>query len=157
MRNVSNSRDAGPRSPRRSSCSASCSPASAWAHLDIAGMAWGKGNETTPKGATAYGVRPARQSWSPTTTSADAEHMGAPHMATEVNFYHLTKSSLEGRLAPPAAQDACRPGERARRAGWARPSASMRSTPTSGTHDPNGFPAGTVRRATARPSASRCG
>jgi leucyl aminopeptidase len=29
----------------------------AWAHLDIAGMAWGKGNETTPKGATAYGVR----------------------------------------------------------------------------------------------------
>jgi len=30
----------------------------AWAHLDIAGMAWsGKGNQTTPKGATAYGVR----------------------------------------------------------------------------------------------------
>jgi leucyl aminopeptidase len=29
----------------------------AWAHLDIAGVAWGKGNETTPKGATAYGVR----------------------------------------------------------------------------------------------------
>jgi leucyl aminopeptidase len=29
----------------------------AWAHLDIAGMAWGKGNETTPEGATAYGVR----------------------------------------------------------------------------------------------------
>ena len=30
----------------------------AWAHLDIAGMAWAnKGNETTPKGATAYGVR----------------------------------------------------------------------------------------------------
>jgi leucyl aminopeptidase len=30
----------------------------AWAHLDIAGMAWSsKGNETTPKGATAYGVR----------------------------------------------------------------------------------------------------
>jgi len=29
-----------------------------WAHLDIAGVAWsGKGNETTPKGATAYGVR----------------------------------------------------------------------------------------------------
>ena len=30
----------------------------AWAHLDIAGTAWStKGNETTPKGATAYGVR----------------------------------------------------------------------------------------------------
>ncbi|HYD05389.1 MAG TPA: leucyl aminopeptidase [Reyranella sp.] len=30
----------------------------AWAHLDIAGMAWSsKGNETTPKGATAYGLR----------------------------------------------------------------------------------------------------
>ena len=30
----------------------------AWAHLDIAGVAWSnKGNETTPKGATAYGVR----------------------------------------------------------------------------------------------------
>ena len=32
-------------------------PGVAWAHLDIAGMAWGKGNATTPKGATAYGVR----------------------------------------------------------------------------------------------------
>jgi leucyl aminopeptidase len=30
----------------------------AWAHVDIAGVAWStKGNETTPKGATAYGVR----------------------------------------------------------------------------------------------------
>ncbi len=30
----------------------------AWAHLDIAGMAWSnQGNSTTPKGATAYGVR----------------------------------------------------------------------------------------------------
>ena len=30
----------------------------AWAHLDIAGMAWStKGNDTVPKGATAYGVR----------------------------------------------------------------------------------------------------
>jgi leucyl aminopeptidase len=30
----------------------------AWAHLDIAGTAWSsKGNETTPKGASAYGVR----------------------------------------------------------------------------------------------------
>ena len=29
-----------------------------WAHLDIAGMAWSsKGDSTTPKGATAYGVR----------------------------------------------------------------------------------------------------
>jgi len=29
----------------------------AWAHLDIAGVAWGKGDGTTPKGATAFGVR----------------------------------------------------------------------------------------------------
>jgi leucyl aminopeptidase len=30
----------------------------AWAHLDIAGMAWGdKDKGTTPKGATAFGVR----------------------------------------------------------------------------------------------------
>jgi len=30
----------------------------AWAHVDIAGMAWSsKGNNTTPKGATAFGVR----------------------------------------------------------------------------------------------------
>ena len=29
----------------------------AWAHLDIAGVAWGKGDSTTPKGATAFGVR----------------------------------------------------------------------------------------------------
>ena len=30
----------------------------AWAHIDIAGVAWSsKGNSTTPKGATAYGVR----------------------------------------------------------------------------------------------------
>ncbi len=30
----------------------------AWAHIDIAGMAWSaKGNNTAPKGATAYGVR----------------------------------------------------------------------------------------------------
>ena len=29
-----------------------------WAHIDIAGMAWSsKGDATTPKGATAYGVR----------------------------------------------------------------------------------------------------
>ena len=29
-----------------------------WAHLDIAGMAWStKDSPTTPKGATAYGVR----------------------------------------------------------------------------------------------------
>ncbi len=28
-----------------------------WAHIDIAGMAWGDGDGTTPKGATAYGVR----------------------------------------------------------------------------------------------------
>jgi leucyl aminopeptidase len=29
-----------------------------WAHLDIAGMAWSKGDaDTVPKGGTAYGVR----------------------------------------------------------------------------------------------------
>jgi leucyl aminopeptidase len=30
----------------------------AWAHIDIAGVAWsGKGDTTRPKGATAFGVR----------------------------------------------------------------------------------------------------
>jgi leucyl aminopeptidase len=57
MRNVTNSRDA-------SSITAAqflqrfVQEGVAWAHLDIAGVAWSnKGNETTPKGATAYGVR----------------------------------------------------------------------------------------------------
>jgi leucyl aminopeptidase len=57
MRNVTNSRDA-------SSITAAqflqrfVQEGVAWAHLDIAGMAWSnKGDSTTPKGATAYGVR----------------------------------------------------------------------------------------------------
>src|SRR5262245_17955057 len=57
MRNVTNSRDA-------SSITAAqflqrfVQEGVAWALLDIAGVAWSnKGNETTPKGATAYGVR----------------------------------------------------------------------------------------------------
>jgi len=57
MRNVTNSRDA-------SSITAAqflqrfVQDGVAWAHLDIAGMAWSnKGDSTTPKGATAYGVR----------------------------------------------------------------------------------------------------
>jgi leucyl aminopeptidase len=57
MRNVTNSRDA-------SSITAAqflqrfVQDGVAWAHLDIAGVAWSnKGDSTTPKGATAYGVR----------------------------------------------------------------------------------------------------
>ena len=57
MRNVTNSRDA-------SSITAAqflqrfVQEGVAWAHLDIAGVAWSnKGDSTTPKGATAYGVR----------------------------------------------------------------------------------------------------
>ncbi len=57
MRNVTNSRDA-------SSITAAqflqrfVQEGVAWAHLDIAGMAWSnKDGSTTPKGATAYGVR----------------------------------------------------------------------------------------------------
>ena len=65
----------------------------AWAHLDIAGMAWSsKGNETTPKGATAFGVR-LLDRW-----VADNYEKLRRAMATEVNFYHLTKSSLEDAL-----------------------------------------------------------
>jgi leucyl aminopeptidase len=57
MRNVSNSRDAGSITAAQF-LQRFVQPGVAWAHLDIAGMAWsGKGNETTPKGATAYGVR----------------------------------------------------------------------------------------------------
>ena len=57
MRNVTNSRDA-------SSITAAqflqrfVQEGVAWAHLDIAGVAWStKGDSTTPKGATAFGVR----------------------------------------------------------------------------------------------------
>jgi leucyl aminopeptidase len=57
MRNVSNSRDAGSITAAQF-LQRFVQPGVAWAHLDIAGMAWSnKGNETTPKGATAYGVR----------------------------------------------------------------------------------------------------
>src|SRR5258708_30570576 len=57
MRNVSNSRDAG-------SITAALflqrfvQPGVAWAHLDIAGMAWSAhGKQTTPTGGTAHGPR----------------------------------------------------------------------------------------------------
>jgi len=57
MRNVSNSRDAGSITAAQF-LQRFVQPGVAWAHLDIAGVAWSnKGNETTPKGATAYGVR----------------------------------------------------------------------------------------------------
>jgi len=56
MRNVSNGRD-GSSITAAQYLQRFVQPGVAWAHLDIAGMAWGKGNATTPKGATAYGVR----------------------------------------------------------------------------------------------------
>jgi leucyl aminopeptidase len=56
MRNVSNGRDGGSITAAQF-LQRFVQPGVAWAHLDIAGMAWGKGNDTTPKGATAYGVR----------------------------------------------------------------------------------------------------
>ena len=57
MRNVSNSRDAGSITAAQF-LQRFVQPGVAWAHLDIAGVAWSsRGNETTPKGATAYGVR----------------------------------------------------------------------------------------------------
>ena len=57
MRNVSNSRDAGSITAAQF-LQRFVQPGVAWAHLDIAGVTWSnKGNETTPKGATAYGVR----------------------------------------------------------------------------------------------------
>jgi leucyl aminopeptidase len=57
MRNVSNSRDAGSITAAQF-LQRFVQENVAWAHIDIAGMAWSnKGNETTPKGATAYGVR----------------------------------------------------------------------------------------------------
>jgi len=57
MRNVSNSRDAGSITAAQF-LQRFVQPGVAWAHLDIAGVAWSnKGNQTTPKGATAYGVR----------------------------------------------------------------------------------------------------
>jgi leucyl aminopeptidase len=57
MRNVSNGRDGGSITAAQF-LQRFVQEGVAWAHLDIAGMAWsGKGNATTPKGATAYGVR----------------------------------------------------------------------------------------------------
>src|SRR5689334_15626339 len=57
MRNVSNSRDAGSITAAQF-LQRFVQDGVAWAHLDIAGVAWSnRGNETTPKGATAYGVR----------------------------------------------------------------------------------------------------
>ena len=57
MRNVSNGRDGGSITAAQF-LQRFVQDGVAWAHLDIAGVAWsGKGNETTPKGATAFGVR----------------------------------------------------------------------------------------------------
>ncbi|HKV16737.1 MAG TPA: leucyl aminopeptidase [Reyranella sp.] len=57
MRNVSSGRDGGSITAAQF-LQRFVQEGVAWAHLDIAGMAWStKGNETTPKGATAYGVR----------------------------------------------------------------------------------------------------
>ena len=57
MKNVSNGRDGGSITAAQF-LQRFVQEGVAWAHLDIAGMAWStKGNDTTPKGATAYGVR----------------------------------------------------------------------------------------------------
>ncbi|CAN5885832.1 leucyl aminopeptidase [soil metagenome] len=56
MRNVTNSRD-GSSITAAQFLQRFVQDGVAWAHLDIAGVAWGKGDSTTPKGATAYGVR----------------------------------------------------------------------------------------------------
>jgi len=57
MRNVTNSRDAGSITAAQF-LQRFVQEGVAWAHLDIAGVAWSnKGDSTTPKGATAYGVR----------------------------------------------------------------------------------------------------
>jgi len=57
MKNVSNGRDGGSITAAQF-LQRFVQEGVAWAHLDIAGMAWSnKGNNTTPKGATAYGVR----------------------------------------------------------------------------------------------------
>jgi leucyl aminopeptidase len=57
MKNVSNGRDGGAITAAQF-LQRFVKEGVAWAHLDIAGMAWSsKGNATTPKGATAYGVR----------------------------------------------------------------------------------------------------
>ncbi|MBS0221990.1 MAG: leucyl aminopeptidase [Proteobacteria bacterium] len=57
MKNVSNGRDGGSITAAQF-LQRFVQEGVAWAHLDIAGMAWsGKGNDTIPKGATAFGVR----------------------------------------------------------------------------------------------------
>jgi len=57
MKNVSNGRDGGSITAAQF-LQRFVKEGVAWAHLDIAGVAWsGKGDDTTPKGATAFGVR----------------------------------------------------------------------------------------------------
>ena len=57
MKNVSNGRDGGSITAAQF-LQRFVQDGVAWAHLDIAGVAWsGKGDNTTPKGATAFGVR----------------------------------------------------------------------------------------------------
>jgi len=57
MKNVSNGRDGGSITAAQF-LQRFVKEGVAWAHIDIAGVAWSsKGDSTTPKGATAYGVR----------------------------------------------------------------------------------------------------
>ena len=57
MKNVSNGRDGGSITAAQF-LQRFVKEGVAWAHLDVAGVVWSsKGNATTPKGATAYGVR----------------------------------------------------------------------------------------------------
>jgi leucyl aminopeptidase len=57
MKNVSNGRDGGSITAAQF-LQRFVQEGVAWAHIDIAGVAWSaKGDNTTPKGATAYGVR----------------------------------------------------------------------------------------------------
>ena len=150
MKNVSDSRDAGSITAAQF-LQRFVQEGVAWAHLDIAGMAWSnKGDSTTtPKGATGLRRAPARQAGSPTTTSADAP------MATEVNFYHLTRSSLEDAL-PRLLAKTLQAGERAvvmlgspeRVDALEHPSLDLRS---------QRLPAARRGARTATPTASRCG
>jgi len=57
MKNVSNGRDGGSITAAQF-LQRFVQPGVAWAHIDIAGVAWSsKGSSTAPKGATAFGVR----------------------------------------------------------------------------------------------------
>ena len=149
MKNVSNGRDGGSITAAQF-LQRFVQEGVAWAHLDIAGMAWSsKGDEHDAQGRHGLRRAPARQPGSPTTTRSDRR------MATEVNFYHLTRSSLEDALAPPAGQDPAGGRAGGGDAGLARArrcaqhaSLDLRS---------QRLPAAWRGQATARPTASRSG